>query len=115
MKQFTRKDVGTEVFYITWARTDRNTEPKVQKGIITKVGKVNIGIDGRDYKAIETRDYCLVVSKGNITDHYVKIFRNEEDISNQQRAEQMRIRLKKMDFSKLPISQVERIIQLLEG
>ena len=113
-----KRDVGNEVFLIAWSRQNRNAEPVVDTGTLTKLGSVNVTIGNTTLKIKREDDFCVVASIGDVSDSYTRIYRHREDVEKQLNADKSRRTLVSVfadsqSLKNIPIQKIEQILTIL--
>lgn len=79
--KLTKNDIGKEFILQEWCRGVNGI--KNSTGIITKVGRVNIEINGRTLKIFTTSEFSIKTSARHDSDHWIKIYRSNEDVEKE--------------------------------
>jgi hypothetical protein len=117
---FSKKSIGSEVFFIKWSRSSRGVEPVIESGTLTKIGRVNISINNDVYKIKQMKDFCTLASRGCLSDSSIEIYKSKEDVEKQRLASVNRRNLisvcsDRQNLEKLSLAAVEQILQIIDS
>lgn len=116
--KLSRKDIGKEVFLLTWYRGCA-AGVKKSKAKIDKVGSVNVTLDDSRYKlrVVHSNEFSITLSEGSTSDSWVKLYFSENDIKLDEELGELKdwfsLYSRRTGYTSLSMSQLKRIKDII--
>lgn len=116
--KLSRKDIGKEVFLLTWYRGCA-AGVKKSKAKIDKVGSVNITLDNSRYRlrVVHSNEFSITLSEGSTSDSWVKIYFTENDIKLDDELGELKdwfsLFSRRSSYASLSMNQLRRIKEII--